>query len=296
MKLFVTGGTGVLGHRVLKALTRDRHQVTAAVFSSEEIRWARETGARPLKINLLNVVDAQVATFGHDVIVNLTGALGPRTWKKAHALRRAVSLNLVHAALKNHVGRFIEESSYLVYRDNGKDLVGEEGAVNSDPVSYSIRAMERNVLELEKNGAVPVVLRMAEIYSADDFETRRLLKWAKLGYFTEMDSGMGYLPRLHADDAANAVVYALRATPGIWNVCEDEPFSRAKSARLLAEALGRRALFKPPFWLSPLAHAGESSEASLNLSNLRFKQATGWKPFYPSLKEGWGALVEQAAR
>ncbi|MGH7739595.1 MAG: NAD-dependent epimerase/dehydratase family protein, partial [bacterium] len=193
MKIFVTGGAGPLGRRVLKALVRDQHTVTAAA-SAEEFEKVKPTGARPLKVDLLNVVDTQVATFGHEVIINLSGGLGPRTWKKAHALRRAISLNLVHAALKNHVGRFIEESSYRIYRDNGKELIEEEGAVKADPVSYSIRAMERNVLELTHAGSVPVVLRFAEIYSADDQETRRLLKWAKLGYFAALNSTRDILP------------------------------------------------------------------------------------------------------
>jgi nucleoside-diphosphate-sugar epimerase len=296
MKIFITGGAGPLGRRVLKALVRDHHAVTAAMASAEEVRLAQNLGARSLKVNLLNVVDTQVATYGQEVILNLTGGLGPRTWKKAHAVRRAISLNLVHAALKNHVGRFIEESSTRVYRDNGRDWIGEEGAVKTDPVSYSIRAMERNVLELEKAGAVPVILRMAQIYAADDKETRRMLKWARLGYFAELEPLLGFLPRIHADDAASAVVCALRATSGVFNICEDEPSPRGQSARMLAEALGRRSLLRPPFWLSALARPKEPQEGSLLLSNRRFKAATGWKPSYPSPKEGWGVLVEQAAR
>ncbi|HET9869170.1 MAG TPA: NAD(P)-dependent oxidoreductase [bacterium] len=296
MNIFVTGGSGPLGHRVLKALVRNRHQVTAAATNPEETRWARQTGARPLKVNLFNLADTQVATIGQDVIINLTGGLGPGTWKKAHAARRAVSLSLVHAALKNRPSRFIEESSFRIYRDHGLEEVGEEGALRSDPVAYSIQAMERNVLELGKAGPVPVVLRMAEIYSADDSRTRRLLRWARLGYFAEMDPAPAYLPRVHADDAAAAVVHALRATAGVWNVCEDQPLPRSKSARLLAEAMGRRELFKPPFWMARLAAPAEPSRESLNLSNRRFKTATGWRPAYPSAKEGWGALLEQAAR
>ena len=296
MKIFITGGAGPLGRRVLKTLVKDHHTVTAAMASSEDVRFAQSLGARGSKVNLLNVVDVQVATYGQEVIINLTGGLGPRTWKKAHAVRRAISLNLVHAALKNHVGRFIEESSYRIYRDNGRDWIGEEGAVKSDPVSYSIRAMERNVLELEKAGAVPVILRLAQIYSADDTETRRMLKWARFGYFAELEPVLGFLPRVHADDAASAVVFALHATQGVFNICEDEPSPRGQSARMLAAALGRRALFRPPFLLSLLARPKEPSDGSLLLSNRRFKADTGWKPSYPSTKEGWGVLVEQAAR
>jgi nucleoside-diphosphate-sugar epimerase len=296
VKIFVSGAAGLLGLRVVKLLLRDHHQVTAAVSSSEEVNQIRRLGATPLKLNLFNVANVQMAAYGQEGMVNLDSAIGSPGWKKSHAIRRALSMNMVHAALRNHVVRFIEESTFLHYRDGGREWVGEEAPVKGDPVSFSIRQMERNVLELERANAVPVVLRFAAFYSADRPETRKLLKLARLGYYPDLEPPDGYFPRLHLDDAAAAVVHALRAPAGVFNVAEDEPFTRRQSAKVLAQAMGRRELFPPSLWYSFFARKGDPSEKSLRLSNRKFKEATGWNPVYPSPQEGWAAILEQAAR
>jgi nucleoside-diphosphate-sugar epimerase len=91
---------------------------------------------------------------------------------------------------------------------------------------------------------------------------------------------------LHFEDAAAAVVAALGAPGGAYNVV-DEPVRWADFAAALAEAVGgapwlRRARF---------VDMGLTMTRSQRVSNRRFREATGWIPTYPSVREGWRAVA-----
>jgi len=296
MKIFLAGAVHEVGKRVAYLLAQGKHQVTAAVENRAEARMVARFGAKPLVLNPLNVNDVQAALFGQDVVCNLaTAAWNPEYWKKNEMLRRALSMSLAHGALKNRVPRFIQESSTLVYADGGEQGITEESRWRPGPLTSSAVWVERNALELEKIGTTAVVLRFGSAYSADSSLTRFLLRFARFGYYMQPGSPDGYVSTIHADDAATAVVAALSAPTGIYNVVEDKALLRRESAQALAEAMGRSNLGIPSGfvrdWVCPRV---EDAGSSLKVLNDKFKTTTGWKPKYPSPREGWKAVVQQA--
>ena len=58
-----------------------------------------------------------------------------------------------------------------------------------------------------------------------------------------------YMSSLHADDAATAVVAALDAPTGIYNVCDDEPLTRRDALDAFAAAFGTAPAAHEPGWL-----------------------------------------------
>jgi nucleoside-diphosphate-sugar epimerase len=157
--------------------------------------------------------------------------------------------------------------------------------------------VERNAMELEKAGITPVVLRFASVYCSDCPDTQKLLRYAKFGYYMQAGPPDGFVPMVHADDAAKAVVEALKVPAGIWNVAEDVSLTRRESAQALATALGRSALGIPSAWIRNWAGPDvDITGESLKVSNLKFKTATTWKPNYISPKEGWKSVVIHADR
>lgn len=246
MRVFLSGILNPLGSRVAKLLAKSRHEVTAAVANQWEAEQARALGSHPVVLNLLSVSDVQAALYGQETVVNLATAAGDtRSWLKYSLLRRALSLNLVHGALRNHVGRFIQESAVFLYGESDERWVTEDARLKPDAPSSSAFTAERNVLELEKVGGTPVVLRFAAFYAQDHWETRRILRWARMGFFLMAGPLEGYFPMVHLADAAEAVLHALRAPAGVWNISEDEPFTRRQSAQALAKALGKKRLSLP---------------------------------------------------
>ena len=99
---------------------------------------------------------------------------------------------------------------------------------------------------------------------------------------------------IHADDVAGAAVAALDAPPGTYNVADDEPLTRRACFEILAAAVG----VKPPrvlprFMARVVGAKAAPLTRSHRVSNRRFEEATGWKPVFPSVREGWPAVVAE---
>ena len=99
--------------------------------------------------------------------------------------------------------------------------------------------------------------------------------------------------RIHVDDLADALARAL-ARPeraGVYNICDDEP---AAPADVTAYAARLLELEPPPE--EPLDPAALSPTArrfwadSKRVSNARAKAALGWRPEYPTYREGLRAI------
>jgi NAD dependent epimerase/dehydratase family enzyme len=83
---------------------------------------------------------------------------------------------------------------------------------------------------------------------------------------------------------------------GTYDVADDQPLTRAELARVLALAVGRRVVRRPPTPLVRLALGSrlEFLLRSQRVSNRRFRSATGWAPRVRSAAEGLQLLRNAA--
>src|SRR5205085_2338820 len=103
----------------------------------------------------------------------------------------------------------------------------------------------------------------------------------------------GYVTSINTDDAASAVVAALDAPAGIYNV-GDEPVTRREFYDAVAAALGTRPARVLPRGAGKLLGAkGAPFVRSQRISSQRFRDATGWAPAYPSVREGLPQVVRE---
>ncbi len=100
--------------------------------------------------------------------------------------------------------------------------------------------------------------------------------------------------RIHVDDLADALVRAL-ARPdraGVYNLCDDEPAAPADvtayAAGLLDVAPSPQEPLDPTA-LSPMARRFWAE--SKRVANARAKAALGWRPAYPTYREGLQAVL-----
>jgi nucleoside-diphosphate-sugar epimerase len=104
--------------------------------------------------------------------------------------------------------------------------------------------------------------------------------------------------RIHVDDLAAGLEASIgHPRPGgIYNLCDDEPAPNSDVIACAAQLLG---LPVPPE--IPLADAGLSAMAqrfyaeSKRVSNARAKAELGWRPAYPTYREGLAAILAAGA-
>jgi nucleoside-diphosphate-sugar epimerase len=105
---------------------------------------------------------------------------------------------------------------------------------------------------------------------------RSLAKRGVCGLTGRSDTRISFV---HVDDAAAAVVVALDAPPGIYNVAEPDPVTRGAHSKALATSVGHRRLRALPGPALRLGGAAlDSVSRSQRISITSLAAATGWQP------------------
>jgi hypothetical protein len=153
---------------------------------------------------------------------------------------------------------------------------------------------EANVARFDAGPGRGVVLRFGRFYATDSDYTRWQLQAARMGVSMEIGAPDGYQPLIDVDDAAAAVVAALEAPGGTYNIVDDVPMTRRQIDGAVAALAGRRRLRRADR-LSARTSMAEVFSRSNRVSNHRFRDATGWRPTSPSAVEGVAKVAGEMA-
>ena len=134
------------------------------------------------------------------------------------------------------------------------------------------------------------MLRFGLFLAPDSEQMLTMARSARRGISVYPGAANGFLPSIHADDAARAVVAALAAPTGTYDVVDDEPLRRGDQRAAMGAAVGRRRLFQ---MRAPKAVVGPLGD-SQRVSNKQFREATSWSPSFPSARDAWPAIVRAA--
>jgi nucleoside-diphosphate-sugar epimerase len=188
-------------------------------------------------------------------------------------------------------GAFPDWIGYLsttgVYGDRGGGWVTEQSRLAAQSLEGARRVgAERDWLEVGRGmGLTVTVFRLPGIYGPG----RSALDRVRAGEARRIAAPGQVFSRLHVDDLA-AGLEASIARPragGVYNLCDDEPCSNNAVYAYAAELLG----LPPPPEIG-LEAARQSPRAarfyaeSKRVSNARAKAELGWRPAYPSYREG----------
>ena len=300
MRIFLAGATGVVGRRLVPLLTASRHRVTAVGRTAAKRATLARVGAEPVAVDLFDAAAVRKAVAHHDVVINLATHIPrsslrmmlPGAWRENDRIRREASRILAEAARAAGTTRFIQESFAPIYEDGGDRWLDEFSPVRLARYNRSIADAEHSASWFTEGGGTGVVLRFASFYGPDATQVRELVASVRNGRALLPGRPDGFFSSISHEGAATAVLAALRVPAGIYNVTDDEPVTRREYVDSLAQALGVRPPRFPPRWLTRLGGSlAETIGRSLRLSNRRLRDATGWEPHYPSVRQGWREVV-----
>jgi nucleoside-diphosphate-sugar epimerase len=300
LSIFVAGATGVLGRRVVPQLVEAGYHVTAVGRSEGTRSQLARAGAKPVELDLFDATAVHQAVAGHDVVINLATsvplvpqAFFPGAWRMTSRIRTYASANLVEAALAGGARRYIQESFAPIYPDCGDQWIDERTPPHPARYNRAVLNAEAAARRFTGQGRMGVALRFAYFYGPDSPMTLQTIQFVQRGWAPVFGAPDGYFPSVSHDDAAAAVVGALDVPAGIYNVTDDEPLERREYADSLAYALGVPSPRIPPRWIVKLMGSmGETLARSQRVSNRKLKAESGWSPMYPSMREGWQAVLE----
>ena len=206
----------------------------------------------------------------------------PSAWDENDRLRTDASAAIARAAGAAGAQRLVQESIAFVYADGGDAWLDEDAPAVGGGVTTTALTAERNARELF--GGDTVVLRFGLFMGPDSGFTVAALEAARDGESSAVGPPGAYRPTVWLDDAAAAIVAALRAPAATYNVADADPATNAEVDAALAAAVGLDALHPrvPPD--GPLAR-------SQRVSSRRLRDATGWAPRIRAGTEIWGRLA-----
>jgi nucleoside-diphosphate-sugar epimerase len=135
------------------------------------------------------------------------------------------------------------------------------------------------------------VLRFALFMAADSAHTQNFVEAARQGRFTMSGPLDGFISLVDVDDAAAAVVAALDAPAGIYNVAEPDPVRRSAHRDALAAAVSRDGLSAPAEPTDRLdGQLVDSLARSHRISSRALQSVTSWRPLVKTV-ERWAAAT-----
>ncbi|MFE0748779.1 NAD-dependent epimerase/dehydratase family protein [Gordonia sp. NPDC058843] len=301
MRVFVTGGTGAIGGYAVPALVAAGHEVRALARSEAGASALRAQGATPTHVSLFDRNGLAEGFDGCAAVVNLASAL-PGTasfvrlsaWEECHRIRREGSAAVVDAAIAADVPRVLQESVAMVYADSGDQWIDEESPVDHYPIAAGNHAAEASAHRFTGSGGTGVVLRFGLFYGAGAAHSEQLMALARRRIGFRAGRPDAYVSSIHLADAADAVVSALRAESGTYNIVDDLPVTKRHHTAALAGAVGRHPVVTGPGRAALLLGARTTSlTRSLRVSNKRFRSASGWQPHYASVWEGYAQMARR---
>jgi len=137
------------------------------------------------------------------------------------------------------------------------------------------------------------VFRLPGIYGPG----RAMFERLRSGQAHRIDAPGQVFCRIHVDDIVAGVLAAMRQSPaGAYNLADDLP---APQNRVIEHACGLMGLSLPP--LKPLDDPSLSPQArafygeNRRVANGKAKRLLGWRPLYPTYREGLAAVLRDSA-
>ena len=304
LKLFVAGGTGVLGRATLPALLAAGHTVRSTARGEAKAEFVRSLGAEPIDCDLYDRSSIRKAIAGCDAAIRLTTKIGPMTkvrdpkvWAETNRLRTEGARIMVDAAIAEGVPTYVHESVTFIYADGGTRWVTEDSQIDDagSEVMRSALAGEEEAERFCDAGGKGIVLRFAGFYGADAPSTQEMIAMVQRRLLFQIGAGDNYFSSIYVPDAGRAVAAAITAPAGIYNVCDDEPVHFAEYLRDLAAAAGAKKPLHMPAFLGPVmfGQVWRYFARSQRVSNAKLKHASHWAPQVKSVREGWPLVAAE---
>jgi nucleoside-diphosphate-sugar epimerase len=299
MRIFVAGGTGVLGRASLKVLVEAGHEVRATARTKEKADVVRELGAEPVKVDLYDPKEVQQAVTGSEAILRLTTKIPPiakmrnqAAWQETNLLRTEGARILVDAGIAEGVQVYVHESVTFVYADAGTQWITEDAPTDEgeNEILRSALEGEKEAARFSESGGHGIVLRFGGFYGAESNLTADMVSMMRRRLLVQPGPGAHYVSSIYIPDLGTAVRASLNLPAGTYNVVDENPVSFEDYLQTLAEAVHVPRPFRFPGALGKATFGGgvwSYLSRSQRVSNARFKKASGWKPSVPSVAEGW---------
>jgi uncharacterized protein len=249
--ILITGGTGLIGRQLCKALLAQGHELTVLSRNPESV--SAKCGANVHAIIALEQWRPE-QTF--DAVVNLAGEpIVDSRWtaKRKQTLwdsRVTLTEELVRriSAARHKPSVLLSGSAVGYYGNRGDAGLDESAAAGRDFPARLCKDWEKTALFSEEDGVRVCLLRTGLVLSLDGGVLGRMLLPFKLGMGARLGDGRQWMSWVHIDDYVAMLLCLLNDVhaTGPYNMTAPKPVTNSEFTSTLAATLHRPALFILP--------------------------------------------------
>jgi len=301
MRVFVTGGTGLVGRVIIPMLLDRGDEVLCLTRDPARGRKILPTGTDILGGDPTMPGDWQDRLATCTGVINLAGspvADGLWTGRNKQRIRRsrlATTENIV-TALAACDGPMVLASASAVgyYGDRGENALGEASEPGNGFLARLALEWEHTALKAERENVRVVLLRIGIVLSQEGGALARMLPAFRRGLGGPLGNGKQYFPWIHIVDLSRLIMFVLDngEIQGPVNAMVPDPPRQKEFTAALGSALAKPAFMAVPgFVLQALM--GEM--AGMLLSSQRavpnVLRAAGFKFKFGELEKALGDLI-----
>ena len=297
MQILITGGTGLIGRQLCRALLAEGHELT--VLSRNPASVPAKCGAG---VHAMAALGEWHAGQSFDAVINLAGepvidarwtARRKRVlWDSRVTLTRELVRHIASAVHKP--GVLLSGSAGGYYGNRGDTAMYEAADAGEGFAAQMCKAWEDAARAAEQAGVRVCLLRTGLIFSRHGGMLGRMLLPFKLGLGARLGDGKQWVSWVHLDDYVAMVLRLLHddKASGPYNMTAPQPATNADFTAALAKALHRPALFVVP---APLLKLAMGERACLLLEGQKVlpgkMTAAGYRFQFASLAGALGNLL-----
>jgi uncharacterized protein (TIGR01777 family) len=238
MRVTVTGGTGLIGARLVQRLRERGDEVTVL---------SRRTGWDPAQPAPAD------ALAGRDAVVHLAGENLAQRWsrparQRIMESREQVTRTLVASLPGTGVHTLVSASAVGYYGPHGDEPLDEHSPPGDDFPARVCVAWEREARAAEQHGMRVVTVRTGVVLDAAGGALSKMLPPFRLGIGGPVAGGRQYMSWIHADDVAGIYLAAIDGADwsGPVNATAPAPVTNREFSKALGRALHRPAVAPVP--------------------------------------------------
>lgn len=254
MRILITGGTGLIGRALCRALTARGDQLT--VLSRHPERVPALCGAG---VQAWRTLDAWGAVTAFDAVINLAGEpIIDRRWsarQKATLLasRVGTTQRLVQliAQRQRRPAVLISGSAIGLYGVGAQQRFDEASPAGGDFPAQLCQQWEAAALAAVDLGLRVVLLRTGLVLSDEGGLLQRVALPTRWGLGAILGDGRQWMSWIDIDDHVSAVLHLLddATASGPYNLVAPAPVTHEIFVKAVASALHRPCLLRSPAWL-----------------------------------------------
>lgn len=285
MRVFVTGGSGFIGARLVRALLERGHQAVCLSRSGKTSAKLARLGAEVLSGDLTEpesmkscINEAKPTHVAHLAAEIAT----QRDRDRIERVNIHGTQALVDACHGITLDKFLFLSTVVRGKASGQMFTEADPIPATTPYGKSKQIGDELVMRARQEWGLPaVILRPSHVYGPGGWLANLLSD----RMFRIPGRGSNMWDVVHVDDVVSACLLLLEHGPvgDVFHVVDDEPITMKAFFGFIAQALQRKPYGHAPVWLAKMFRGSGAITAavrSARSSNARLKQL-GWAPHHP---------------